>query len=87
MQKRLLWVDDEIEFLRAHILFLEEHGYEVVRATNGDDALVLIQRESFDLVLLDEQMPGKDGLTTLEELKGIHRHQVGSDGLESYAIE
>ncbi len=71
MQKRLLWVDDEIEFLRAHILFLEEHGYEVSKATNGDDALAMLQREPFDLVLLDEQMPGKDGLTTLEELKGI----------------
>ncbi len=67
--KRLLWVDDEIEFLRAHILFLEEHGYAVEKATNGDDGLVLLRSQPFDLVLLDEQMPGKDGLTTLEEIR------------------
>ncbi|HLP40171.1 MAG TPA: response regulator [Fibrobacteria bacterium] len=67
--KRLLWVDDEIEFLRAHIMFMEEHGYEVEKATNGDDALSLIKSKSYDLVLLDEQMAGKDGLSTLEEIK------------------
>jgi CheY-like chemotaxis protein len=67
--KRLLWVDDEIEFLRAHLLFLEEHGYEVETATNGDDGLVLLKQKPFDLVLLDEQMPGKDGLSTLEEIR------------------
>lgn len=67
--KRLLWVDDEIEFLRAHIMFMEEHGYEVEKATNGDDALALIRSKPYDLVLLDEQMAGKDGLTTLEEIK------------------
>lgn len=67
--KRILWVDDEIEFLRAHILFLEEHGYEVARATNGDDAIAMVKSGPYDLVLLDEQMPGKDGLTTLEEIK------------------
>lgn len=67
--KRILWVDDEIEFLRAHILFLEEHGYEVARATNGDDAVAMVKASPYDLVLLDEQMPGKDGLTTLEEIK------------------
>jgi len=67
--KRILWVDDEIEFLRAHILFLEEHGYEVARATNGDDAVAMAKADHYDLILLDEQMPGKDGLTTLEELK------------------
>jgi DNA-binding response OmpR family regulator len=69
--KRVLWVDDEIEFLRAHILFLEEHGYSVEKATNGDDGLALLRTQSFDLVLLDEQMPGQDGLTTLEEIKGL----------------
>ncbi len=69
--KRLLWVDDEIEFLRAHILFLEEHGYVVEKATNGDDGLALIRSRPYDLVLLDEQMPGKDGLTTLEEIRAM----------------
>ena len=68
-KKRLLWVDDEIEFLRAHIMFMEEHGYEVEKATNGDDAIALIKGKPYDLVLLDEQMAGKDGLSTLEEIK------------------
>ncbi len=66
---RLLWVDDEIEFLRAHIMFMEEHGYEVAKATNGDDALAMIRETNYDLILLDEQMAGKDGLTTLEEIR------------------
>ncbi|MBF0433505.1 MAG: response regulator, partial [Fibrobacteria bacterium] len=68
-KKQILWVDDEIEFLRAHIMFLEEHNYDVTKATNGDDAIELIKENHFDLIFLDEQMPGKDGLTTLEELK------------------
>ncbi len=68
-RKQILWVDDEIEYLRAHILFLEEHNYEVSKANNGDDALVMVREKDFDLVFLDEQMPGKDGLTTLEEIK------------------
>jgi CheY-like chemotaxis protein len=67
--KRLLWVDDEIEFLRSHIMFMEEHGYVVEKATNGDDAVALIKSKPYDLVLLDEQMAGKDGLSTLEEIK------------------
>jgi CheY-like chemotaxis protein len=67
--KRLLWVDDEIEFLRAHIMFMEEHGYVVEKATNGDDAIAMIKSSPYDLVLLDEQMAGKDGLSTLEEIK------------------
>src|SRR5690606_21387145 len=67
--KRLLWVDDEIEFLRAHIMFMEEHGYTVEKATNGDDAVAMIKSRPYDLVLLDEQMAGKDGLSTLEEIK------------------
>jgi len=64
-------VDDEIEFLRPHIAFLQERGYEVTPATNGSDALELIKRQIFDAVLLDEMMPGMDGLTTLAEIKGI----------------
>lgn len=68
-KKQILWVDDEIEFLRAHIMFLEEHQYEVTKATNGDDALAMVYEKQFDLVFMDEQMPGKDGLTTMEEIK------------------
>lgn len=68
---KILWVDDEIELLRPHILFLEERGYSMTPATNAADALSLVQKEAFDLVLLDEQMPGMDGLTALQEIKEI----------------
>ena len=70
-KSRILWVDDEIELLKAHILFLESKGYEVVPVTNGEDAVRLVGQENFNLVLLDEIMPGKDGLQTLEELKEL----------------
>ncbi|MBD3344033.1 MAG: PglZ domain-containing protein [Chitinivibrionales bacterium] len=70
-RKKVLWVDDEIEFLRSHIMFLETRGYSVIPVFSGDDALHVLTEKpgKFDLVLLDEQMPGKDGLTTLEEIK------------------
>ena len=67
----LLWVDDEIEHLRAHIIFLEKKGYEVVTVSNGDDAIDLCRQRSFDLVLLDEMMPGISGLETLQAIKSI----------------
>ncbi|MGM9778398.1 MAG: PglZ domain-containing protein [Prevotella sp.] len=67
----LLWVDDEIEHLRAHIIFLEKKGYEVVTVSNGDDAIDLCRQRSFDLVLLDEMMPGLSGLETLQAIKAI----------------
>ena len=67
----LLWVDDEIEQLRAHILFLEKKGYEIVTVSNGTDAIDLCRQRNFDLVLLDEQMPGISGLETLQQLKEI----------------
>ncbi len=70
--RRILWVDDEIDMLRPHVLFLEQKGYTVRSATNGDDAIHYIQRESFDLVLLDKIMEGRDGLSTLEEIKTIN---------------
>ncbi len=69
---RILWVDDEIEMLQAHILFLKEKGYDVTTATNGDDAVYQVKHHPFDLVLIDEMMPGKDGLTTLNEIKDIY---------------
>lgn len=68
---RLLWVDDEIEMLRAHILFLKKKDYEVMTASNGSDALDLCRENSFDLILLDENMPGLSGLETLTHLKEI----------------
>lgn len=72
-RKKVLWVDDEIERLRAHIMFLETRGYNVVPVFTGDDAIQLVREkpDEFDIVLLDEQMPGKDGLTTLEEIKAL----------------
>ncbi len=70
-RKKVLWVDDEIEYLRSHIMFLETRGYSVVPVFCGDDAIQIIHQnpKEFDIVLLDEQMPGKGGLTTLEEIK------------------
>ena len=67
----LLWADDEIELLRAHLLFLEKKGYEVVTVSNGTDAIDMCRKQSFDLVLLDEMMPGLSGLETLQRIKEI----------------
>ena len=67
----LLWVDDEIELLKAHIFFLEKKGYEVVTVTNGTDAIDQCQLQTFDLILLDEMMPGLTGLETLQRIKEI----------------
>jgi len=67
----LLWVDDEIELLRAHIIFLEKKGYEVVKVTNGTDAIDQCRQRTFDLILLDEMMPGLSGLETLQAIKEI----------------
>ena len=71
MIAKLLWVDDEIEHLRAHIIFLEKKGYEVVIANNGLDAVEQCQQQTFDLVLLDEMMPGITGLETLQRIKDV----------------
>jgi CheY-like chemotaxis protein len=68
-ERKILWADDEIEHLRPHILFLEEKGYRVTPVTNGDDAVACAGREKFDAVLLDESMPGRGGLETLEAIK------------------
>ena len=68
---KILWVDDEVEFLQPHILFLRDKGYDVETAMNAEDGLELIRQTNFDLVLLDEMMPGMDGLTTLGEIKKI----------------
>jgi len=68
---RILWVDDEIEHLRSHILFLEEKGFELITASNGADAIEIIGEERIDLVFLDENMPGLSGLETLSRMKSI----------------
>lgn len=69
---RILWADDEIDLLRPHVLFLEEKGYEVVTATNGQDALDFCTNEAFDLIFLDENMPGLSGLETLVKIKEVN---------------
>lgn len=68
---RLLWVDDEIDLLKPHVIFLQKKDYEVVTCSNGRDALDLCRETDFDLVLLDENMPGLSGLETLEGIKEI----------------
>lgn len=66
-----MWVDDEIEMLRAHIIFLEKKGYDVTTVNNGNDAIEECRKHNFDLVLLDEMMPGITGLETLQQIKEI----------------
>ena len=68
---QILWADDEIDLLRPHILFLESKGYAVTSVTNGADAVEQVRRGRYDMVLLDEQMPGMGGLETLSEIKGV----------------
>ncbi len=67
----ILWVDDEIEYLKAHILFLTEKGFNMSTATNGTDALEMISESRFDLIFLDENMPGLSGLETLTRIKAL----------------
>lgn len=73
MQKtRILWADDEIDLLKPHILFLNNKGYEVTAVNSGSDALDQIDHEYFDIVFLDENMPGMTGLETLSYIKSTH---------------
>src|SRR5690554_7538749 len=71
MAVSILWVDDEIEFLKPHIIFLEKREYKVSTATNGVDAIELVGSQNFDLVFLDENMPGLSGMETLSKLKAL----------------
>ncbi|HSG26871.1 MAG TPA: bifunctional response regulator/alkaline phosphatase family protein [Candidatus Krumholzibacterium sp.] len=70
-EKKILWVDDEIDMLKSHQIFLEEKGFFVKGVSSGDEAVKTLKAEEFDLVLLDETMPGKSGLQTLQEIKEI----------------
>ena len=68
---KILWTDDEIDLLKPHILFLENKGYDVSTASNGSDALELVKSEDFDLIFLDENMPGLSGLETLQQIMEV----------------
>jgi len=70
-QLRILWIDDEIDLLKPFVLFLLEKGYYVDTAANGQDGITKVSTEAFDLILLDEMMPGLDGLAALQEIKNI----------------
>ena len=75
---QILWVDDEIDLLQPYIIYLKGKGYEVITASNGEDALELFSNiqspisNQFDIVFLDENMPGMSGLETLQEIKRLH---------------
>jgi len=65
----ILWADDEIELLKPHVLFLEEKGFNVETTTNGQDAIDMFSKKAYDIVFLDENMPGLSGLETLVRIK------------------
>ena len=73
---KILWVDDEIELLKPHILFLERKGYVLSTANNGEDALDMIDNEVYDIIFLDENMPGISGLETLSLIYENHNIPV-----------
>ncbi|MFB6258717.1 MAG: PglZ domain-containing protein [Flavobacteriales bacterium] len=70
-QPRILWIDDEIDLLKPHVLFLQEKGHEVETVTNGKDAVDAVKDRFFDLILLDENMPGLSGMETLGEMREV----------------
>jgi CheY-like chemotaxis protein len=75
LRKKILWVDDEIASLLSQVTILENYGYDVKEAISGHDALALIEQENYDLVLLDEQMPGIDGMETFKRIR-IHSPHI-----------
>jgi len=71
-KSKILWVDDEIDLLKPHIIFLENKDYEVHTATNGTDAIDMVKSNNYDIIFLDENMPGYTGLETLKIIKEIN---------------
>ena len=71
---QILWADDEIDLLKPHILFLKQKGYEVTPVNSGSDALDMFQERNFDVIFLDENMPGMSGLETLAQMKTLKPH-------------
>ena len=68
---RILWVDDEIELLKPHIMILRSKGYEVETCNNGYDAIDMATETAYDVIILDEMMPGMTGLETLPLIKDV----------------
>jgi DNA-binding response OmpR family regulator len=68
---RILWTDDEVEALKPHIFFLEEKGYEIDTCSNGNDTIDLVRQNRYDLIFLDENMPGLSGIETLKLIKEV----------------
>ena len=68
---KVLWADDEIDLLKPHMMFLQEKGYEVTPVVSGQDAIDCCREQSFDIIFLDENMPGLTGLETLSQIKEI----------------
>ncbi len=71
---KILWADDEIDLLKPQILFLNEKGYDVEAVTNGYDAVERCKENGYDIVFLDEQMPGLSGIETLSQIKAVNNH-------------
>src|SRR5438477_3207083 len=69
--KSILWVDDEVDGLAPHRRFLEDQGFTVAAAAHGDDALAMLRRQPYSVVLLDEQMPGRRGIELIPEMRAI----------------
>lgn len=74
MHTKILWADDEIDLLKPHILFLQEKGYEVATVNNGSEAVDKVNETDFDVIFLDENMPGITGLEALSEIKKVKPH-------------
>ena len=68
---KLIWIDDEVDLLKPHIVFLENKGYQVSPVNNVNEALEMIEKENFVLALLDENMPGISGLEAIPMIKNI----------------
>ncbi len=68
----ILWVDDEVEFLQPHILYLRQNGYVVNTANNGLDAIHEISEQHYDIIFMDENMPGLSGIETISRIKEIN---------------
>jgi CheY-like chemotaxis protein len=73
---KILWIDDEIDLLKPFIYLLQKEGYEVQTAPSGEDGVRLANKESFDLIFLDEIMPGVDGLEVLRKIKSENSQQL-----------